>query len=100
MGLAFKGNEFNFGAAAVTLTTALGLSTRIDFSHVVIRAASTNTGVINIGGSTLTTTTNRWGYLAAEESLTIAVEHGFMHSDSVFLIATVSGDDAHIILVS
>ena len=100
MGVSFKGNEYTTGAGRVTLTTAVAASAKFYFSHAVIRAGAGNAGDINIGGSTVAAGAARWGFLDAGESLTIAIEGGFITSDDVYLIATNAGDLVHIIVVS
>lgn len=98
MAAAFKGNEYTLTSAVVTLTTALGLTTPIFFSHAAFRAGKTNAADIYIGKSTVTTSANRLVYLDALEAFEFALESQFISSDELYIAGT-ANDVLHIAVV-
>lgn len=84
--------------SAVTLTSALGLSAQMFFSHAAFRAGASNVGDVYMGKSDVTTGANRLVYIRAGESFDIALEGQFTSSDQYFIIGT-PGDLLHIAMV-
>jgi hypothetical protein len=100
MAISLKAAQYTTGASTVDLTTVLGLSSPVFVSHLVVRAAAANAGIINVGASNVTGAANAGAYLDAAESLTLAVETGGLYSNQVYFAASVPTDVIHVIALS
>lgn len=98
MGCQFTGKEYVLTGSAVPLTTALGLSAKIHFSHGAIRARDNNAADVVIGKSDVTATTNRLAFLNAGEAFEFALEGQWISTDEIYVNGT-AGDTIHIALV-
>ena len=89
--------------AAVRVSLTSGLSSlggaREFFSEGVLRADSTNTGVIWIGKSNVTTAANQMGFLRAGDALTINI-NVFLSTDELYLAATVATDKVYLLALA
>lgn len=96
MAARFKGKEYTFTSTTpVKLTTILGLPSNDFVSTLVLRANKLNAGDVVWGGSTLTTSTNRWGFLDAGDAVGIDLSSKYFNTDEVYL-AGETNDIVHI----
>jgi len=97
MAARFKCKEYVFAATnvPVKLTTILGLSNADYIGTLVMRAGTGNLQDLFWGGSDVTTTTNRGGFLSAEDAIGIDVVNKFFGTDEVYLVGTIN-DIVHI----
>jgi hypothetical protein len=86
--------EYTLTGALVSLTTIVG--SRRFFRELVIRAGSANAATTYVGTSDLTISTNRGGFLAADESLALSVVNMAVDSGNIYFIGT-SNDKIHIL---
>jgi hypothetical protein len=94
----FEGTEFTVTGTAATLTSLLGYTAKLHFSHIAIRADITNAASVFIGKSNVTTATNRCGFIRAGEAFEIALEGMWTDTDQIFLVGTAS-DKCYVAIV-
>lgn len=96
MAARFKGKEYTFASTApVKLTTILGLPSNDFVSTLVMRAAKANAADVVWGGSDLTVSTNRWGFLDSGDAVGIDLSNKYFNTDEVY-IAGEANDIVHI----
>ena len=96
MAARFRTKEYSFpSTAAVKLTTVLGLTNQDYVSTLVIRAGASNTGTVYWGGSDVTTSANRGGYLAQGDAVGIDIINKYFGTDEVYFVGA-QNDIIHI----
>lgn len=98
MAARFEGIEYTVTGSAATLTSALGLSSQLFFSHAAFRAGDSNAGTVYMGKSDVTTGANRLVYIRTGEAFTIDLAGQFTSTDQYYIIGT-PGDVLHISMV-
>jgi hypothetical protein len=96
MAAQMKFAEYDVGTSRVSLTDALGLSERIFINTLSVRANKDNSGIIYHGGSDVTDSANRGGYMEATEGYMIDMDRAFFSSDDLYFIADAASQTLHL----
>jgi hypothetical protein len=89
--------EYTFtNTAAVNLPTIMGLSNSFFISNFAVRAGKSNVGDVGIGDATVTTTSNRGGYLEPRDAVALDLFAKFMKADDIYFVGT-TNDKIHIL---
>lgn len=97
----YNGVEYQFpdtNAHALNDITGIPIADmwELAFSNLVLRADAGNSGNIYFGNENVTTTSDRGGYLASGEGLTINCNPGWFDAHGMFLVAQTASDIVYI----
>lgn len=88
--MASMGGQYTVTASAVTLTSALGLSSGVYCSNIDVKAPSGNSGSVYLGGSTVTNVpANARVEIAPGEAWASGVTAPHLvHTDNLYIVGT------------
>lgn len=87
------GGELDITNSAQSLTDLLGLSDKRYFQSCIVRADVSNAGKLWFGPASVTSSTNRRGFIEAGEWFEIEIAQGWTHTSGIYFISTVASGD-------